>query len=222
MFVPKLIDVTPFEPLIIKVHYDGFDWNKLKPICEKMLADAPAKVDLEQHGASSSVSNRDDQPHIMKEFSEFYKWLTPITHHILFKEWGFIDEYEYFISNSWVNLHPKGGITTEHHHGPCALVCATYLNMPENGGYIQFRDPTDIYKSFHSRMNEDNFTWRKVLAKTGDTLIFPAWLRHKTEPNGSNEDRWVMTTNLMNSFRPPADKLESFAKKHNMKWQKQS
>ena len=119
-------------------------------------------------------------------------------------------------------MHPKGGITTEHHHGPCALVCSTYLNMPENGGYIHFRDPTDIYKSFHSRMYEDNFTWRKIPAKTGDTLIFPSWLRHKTEPNGSDDDRWVMTTNVMNSFRPPLDKSESFAKKHNMKWQKQS
>ena len=58
MSAPKLIDVTPFEPLIIKVHYDGFDWNKLKPICEKMLADAPAMVDLEQNGASSSAIDR--------------------------------------------------------------------------------------------------------------------------------------------------------------------
>ena len=76
MSAPKLIDVTPFEPLIIKVHYDGFDWNKLKPICEKMLADAPAMVDLEQNGASSSVSNRDNQPHIIEEFSEFYRFNT--------------------------------------------------------------------------------------------------------------------------------------------------
>jgi hypothetical protein len=34
---PKLIDVTPFEPLVIKVHYDGFDFKKLEPICDELI-----------------------------------------------------------------------------------------------------------------------------------------------------------------------------------------
>ena len=37
MSVPKLIDVTPFEPLIIKVHYDGFDFKKLESVCEDLI-----------------------------------------------------------------------------------------------------------------------------------------------------------------------------------------
>ena len=47
MPAPKLIDVTPFEPLIIKVHYDGFDWKELKPICEKMINQTPTPAELE-------------------------------------------------------------------------------------------------------------------------------------------------------------------------------
>ena len=46
-------------------------------------------------------------------------------------------------------------------------------------------------------------------------------MRHKTQPNGSDEDRWVMTTNIMNTFRPPIGELPSFAKKHNLKWTNQ-
>jgi len=202
MNVPKLIDVTPFEPLIIKVHYDGFDWKKLKPVCQKMIDETKVPVDLEEDGGKSSVYNRDNQPHHHPAFKDFYKWLRPIAHHIMHEEWGLAPQWEYFIGNSWVNVHTKGGVTTEHHHGPCAMVIATYLELPKNGGYIQFRDPTDIYKTFHSRPNEDDFTWRTIPAQTGDVLLFPAWLRHKTQPNGADEERWVLTTNIMNTFRP--------------------
>ena len=37
MSTPKLIDVTPFEPTIIKVHYDGFDWESLRPVCNTIM-----------------------------------------------------------------------------------------------------------------------------------------------------------------------------------------
>ena len=74
MSTPKLIDVTPFEPMIIKVHYDGFDWKKLQPICEKLVNESPLPTSLEVNDAKSSVSNP-IMPHTMPEFNDFYKWL---------------------------------------------------------------------------------------------------------------------------------------------------
>ena len=72
MITPKLIDVTPFEPLIIKTHYDGFDWKKLEYICEKLIETSYAKVHLETGSAGRSASNYKMQPHIMPEFNDFY------------------------------------------------------------------------------------------------------------------------------------------------------
>ncbi len=46
MSEPKLIDVTPFEPLIIKAHYDGFNWNKLEPVVESLINKTKIKVNL--------------------------------------------------------------------------------------------------------------------------------------------------------------------------------
>ena len=43
MNTPKLIDVTPFEPLVIKVHYDNWDLESIIPICEKLIKEAPLK-----------------------------------------------------------------------------------------------------------------------------------------------------------------------------------
>ena len=45
MSVPKLIDVTPFEPLIIKAHYDGFDFKKLEPICDDLIKTTNINID---------------------------------------------------------------------------------------------------------------------------------------------------------------------------------
>lgn len=203
MSAPKLIDVTPFDPLIIKVHYDGFDWDKLKPICEKMIRDTPIDVDVEDENGKSSVYNRKNQPHLNYAFQPFYEWLKPIYKHILVNEWHLFGDFDYVVGNSWVNVHQRGGTTLEHHHGPAALVAATYLNLPKDGGFIQFKDPTEYAKGFQTRVESPTIDWKTIPAKTGDVLLFPGWLRHRTEPSSTDEERWVLTTNVMNLMKPP-------------------
>lgn len=202
MSTPKLIDVTPFHPMVVKVHYDEFDWNLLKPICEEMISGTKYSVDLEVDGGKSSVYNYDNQPHKSKAFGQFYKWLKPICMHIIKEEWKLVKDFEYVISNSWVNVHTNGGITREHNHGACVIVAATYLDLPENGGFIQFKDPLEYHKLSHSKDDLNDCDWYTVPAKTGDTLLFPGWLNHRTQPNGSNKERWVLTTNVINYHRP--------------------
>ena len=202
MSTPKLIDVTPFEPMIIKVHYDGFNFKKLEPVLEKLVKDSPLPASLEVDDAKSSVSNP-MMPHMMDEFSDFYKWLEPIVDHIILNEWGLVKAYRYIYGNSWVNYHGKNGFTDEHHHGPATMVLATYLNLPENGGFIEFKDPLEYQKGVNLReIGEEHINWKKIPAKTGDVLMFPGWIRHRTERNMSTEKRWVLTTNI-NSFAPP-------------------
>ena len=84
MDTPKLIDVTPFEPTIIKVNYDGFDWEKLRPVCQNLINQRDTDVPLERGDAKSSVYGN-IQPHTIKEFENFYKWLYPIANHILYE-----------------------------------------------------------------------------------------------------------------------------------------
>lgn len=202
MSTPKLIDVTPFEPLIIKAHYDGFDFSKLEPLCDNLIKTSSGKVHLETGDASSSASNMNIQPHGMREFQNYYKWLDSIAQHIILNEWDLYNKHEYFISNSWVNFHGNGGVTEKHHHGATVLTTAAYLNMPDNGGFIQFRDPLEYHKGFYMKNYDDEmFGWKTIPAVTGDVLFFPGYLRHRTQPNkNTNEKRWVLTTNYMSGF----------------------
>ena len=200
MSVPKLIDVTPFEPLIIKVHYDGFDFKKLESVCEDLIKTTNIKTHLETGNAASSAPNKNKAPHIMNEFKEFYKWLDNIAQHIILNEWGMFKGHEYKVSNSWVNFHGEGGATEKHHHGPTTLTSAAYLNMPEKGGYIQFRDPLEYHKGFYVKQYDDEiYGWKTIPAVTGDVLLFPGYLRHRTQANTNpTEKRWVLTSNYMN------------------------
>jgi len=196
MNTPKLIDVTPFEPLIIKVHYDGFNWSQLKPICEDMINLSSDNVEVENENGRSSVYNAKNQPHNNQAFQHFYNWLKPVAEYILYKEWNSYAHYNFGIGMSWVNVHNKGGVTLEHHHGAAPLVAATYLDLPDNSGFIQFKDPMEYQKGFRARKtNLDD--WYTIPAKTGDVILFPGWLRHRTQPNETNLDRWVLTTNYI-------------------------
>lgn len=195
MKTPKLIDVTPFEPTIIKVNYDGFDFEKLRPVCEGLINQTNKNVPLEKGDARSSVYGM-NQPHKMKEFQEFYNWLNPIVNHIIYEEWFYNRSFKTGIGSSWVNVHKKGGVTLEHNHGVVVLAVATYLQLEPGMGYIEFKDPLEYLKSSRPRYDKDIDDWRVVPAKSGDTFLFPGWLRHRTQENTLDKERWVLTTNF--------------------------
>ena len=210
MSTPKLIDATPFEPIVIKTHFDGFDWEKLKPICEDLIRTTKIKTPLEQGDAVSSAPNQTRWPHKIKAFSDFYQFIDPICQHILLNEWSLNRAFEYGVSNFWVNVHNKGGYTKMHRHGPTVLTMAAYLQLPPNGGYIQFLDPLENIKAYHMKNeDEEHFNWKTVKAETGDVIIFPGWVLHRTEPNQSDDQRWVLTTNYMSTHVMDVQKLRN-------------
>jgi len=193
-----MIDVTPFEPIVFKEHFDGFDWNIFEPICRKMI-DGAVGIDVEvpeEQGGLSSVHNRRNEPHYNEAFHPFYEWLKPIADDIIYNKWGYHKSYRYGIGNTWVNVHGKGGATLEHNHGECPLIVTAYLQLEEGNGYIQYKDPLEYIKAFRPKeclIKE----FISVPAITGDVLLFPGWLRHRTEKNLIDKERWVLTTNLI-------------------------
>ena len=198
MYIPQLTEVNLFDPLIFKSHFYQWDWNKIEPLCEEWIGEKPRQIYLEQGNAASSVANANEiKPHQHPDFQQFYKWVKPIADNIMFKKWKLSKDFDYKIVNSWVNVHGEGGVTEIHDHGPTTLVITAYLNLPENGGFIQFKDPLEYHhnhliKQFDTELG----SWRTLPAKTGDVVMFPGWLRHRTEPNNSKEKRWVLTTNI--------------------------
>ena len=98
--------------------------------------------------------------------------------------------------NSWLNYHDKGGATYPHCHGMAVLSVTTYLNLPPGGGFIEFKDPHHNLQSLHRR-SKPLSEWCEVPTSTGDVLLFPGWLMHRTQASHADERRWVLTVNYM-------------------------
>jgi uncharacterized protein (TIGR02466 family) len=190
--------VHPFEPIVHKLHFD-FNWELLKPICKHLIDTTEKEVYIVRQGKSSVFNSK--QPHELQQFKSFYEWLVPLVKDIIVSKSGYAKYSKYGIGNSWVNVHESNGQTTEHNHPETMFVAAAYLYMPENGGYIEFKDPLEYHKSKYNHENE-NWTWNQIPTISGDVLIFPGWLDHRTQTNLSNEKRWVLTTNFYQDTEP--------------------
>lgn len=190
----KGIVADPFPRYVYKFHYD-FDWDNIKKEVYTQLDQVQNSSNLEVGNATSTVDARYFGPHTWNTFQPFMDWLNDP----LLEVW---ERLNYTVGNtncrpeqSWLNLHKNSGQTLEHAHGYVELVVTCYLQLPKNSGYIEYRDPLDQLKV--NTPTYENASFYEVPAVTGDILIFPGWLKHRTQPNSSDEDRIVMTINCM-------------------------
>ena len=190
--------INPWPPLIHKFHYD-FDFDNIKEEIYKFI-DYTREVNgnsaLEEGNAFSTATNYFAGPHTWEMFSPFVRWLED-KKQIVWNNLRYPQGEHNRIGPkaSWVNVHNHGGTTLEHAHGYTELVVTCYLNLPENGGFIEYRDPLEWHKINTPAGEDEPFV--AVPCKTNDVLIFPGWLKHRTQPNKSTEDRIVLTINMM-------------------------
>lgn len=190
--------IHPHNAYIYKLHFE-FDWDVLKPICDQLINSEHAKSALITNGESSHFNKV--QPHRIEQFKPFYTWLSPLVKDIFTEKSAYSKEMmQYYINNSWVNVHHTGGKTNVHNHTNTFMVATAYLHLPENGGFFECKDPLEYNKGFYYSDNND-WLWKEIPTISGDVLIFPSWLKHKTQINQSLEDRWVLTTNFTQEFK---------------------
>lgn len=113
------------------------------------------------------------------------------------------------VPSVWANLHRPGQVTGEHSHcggsDKVHLASAYYFKKPEGSGDIEFRDPLELIHSLTPRhMYTDIFGENKhhinIPAEQFDLLIFPAWLKHRTQINKSDGDRVAVSMNFIGNW----------------------
>ena len=181
-----------FLPYIYKFTYE-FDLDTLRPRIDAAIENVELNSSLEKGGAVSTVSTSEiHQPHTWLELHDFQTWLGEKLTHIK-------DEHNFYerqstVMGSWFNRHFKGGYTLEHSHNFTTWVASCYVLCPPNTGNIEFKDPLEYHKTTFPIVNEMNYT--SVQVQTNDVLIFPGWLKHKVQPNETDQERIVMTFNI--------------------------
>jgi uncharacterized protein (TIGR02466 family) len=189
----------PWSPVIFKSSFVGTDFRAVIDRFERITQQIPGNAALEKDGGLSSVAyskTTRDQPHLWEQLGAFREWSRDVLGEAT-RRWG-IDGVPYRPSNSWINKHCRGAWTDEHNHKGPGFVLTYYLNAPANSGRILFRDPLEYHwgASYGMRGEGSRNLWYPVDIRTGDIVMFPAWLYHKTEASQSDEPRYVMSTNF--------------------------
>lgn len=125
----------------------------------------------------------------------------------VYKFWEKLDYrrgVEIIPTSGWANLHQHGQVTGEHSHCGGAMKAHVssvfYFKKPVNSGNIEFVNPLEYIHKMSPVHQYDETTgemYTQIETEQFDFIIFPSWLKHRTQVNKSNEDRIAISINFI-------------------------
>lgn len=113
--------------------------------------------------------------------------------------------YKPAFDTMWSNRHGYGGYTDLHNHHSHPVVGVYYLQLPPQGGDLWFLNPLE-YTLGGERWDpngKDYEYWWPAEAQQGDLVLFPGWIKHKTDINyDRTTERVVISFNMTYEERP--------------------
>ena len=183
-----------FPSPIWKGHFTG-DLIKLKERSLNFLKDPNTNISALMDGGISSGPDP-QPPHEWKEAKGFMDWSANFCNKV-WEDWNYQTmPWEEIEQTSWVNSYPQTAWTGEHTHCRDCLVIVLYIEKPigKDGGNLEINNP--LFYHWENTPRADGHFWEEIEVETGDVVIFPGWLLHRTTPNKSKEDRITMSVNL--------------------------
>lgn len=192
-----LTPINTIPILVWKATYPGnFSSACSRAIKETVLM--PENAGSMRGGGKTNANHNPLDPHMWEELHDFMIWLQPIVNNV-WKEWD-MQDLPLEVMNSWTNITNQNGYVVEHDHSPAHMAASVYLNKPEDSGDIEFRNPLHSSWTYmprsHTDFSRQDF-WQSVQCNTNDVLLFPAWLSHRVQANQVNENRVVMSMNIV-------------------------
>lgn len=171
------------------------DFESIKEVLAKEFDSVNVNVQLEKNGGISTYSTN-NKLHNLKEFQQLNDL---VLHHVKLY-WKILDINSGLypeIDECWSNRHLEGSYTDVHSHAMHPIVVSFYLEAPEDSGNIVFINPME-YAITHTPYNlpVQNKIETSVYVRSKDMVLFPGWLRHKTETSKTNKQRIVITYNI--------------------------
>jgi uncharacterized protein (TIGR02466 family) len=158
---------------------------------------------LEKDGGKSSHSITRD----LHQNSVFYPLVDKIYRHLrtYYKELQLSPYLEPVISSMWANSHMTNAWSDLHIHSVHHLVGCYYLDLPNNSGDLLFLNPLEYhYNAFpFSENGKTETTWHAAHAQQDELILFPSFLKHKTEKNNTTQQRISINFNIDFQLIPP-------------------
>ena len=184
----------------------GFDcdWmlHQLNPLLEECYNSAKDNNQQSIRGDGVCTYNTARELNNTSEFKTIKEFINEHAE-IYWKELGYDPKQKPAVFEMWTNIYKTGSFIDIHSHSPIQMTACFYLQYPPNGGDLVFEHPLATLLKHqpydHSLIREHPEYWEyNVPMKTGDLVIFPGYINHKTLPNKSNMDRIMIGANICN------------------------
>lgn len=146
--------------------------------------------------------NTSRELHTRREFKSLINFIEEHAQ-AYWKDLGYSDAQKPGVFEMWTNVYKKGSFIDMHSHSPVQMIASFYLQQPENAGNLVFEHPM-MHLMKHQPYDPDllrnhpEFWEYDVPVKTGDLILFPGYMNHKTRPNNSDQDRIMIGANICN------------------------
>ena len=148
-------------------------------------------------GWHSPFFNMKESELIKKFISSFNNSLAEImTEHMGWK----INKEKIMILDMWSIVNTKNTFNVQHTHPNSLMSAAYYVKAKKNSGQIKFYDPKEMKVMYHppiKNYNEISAEIIKIEPEEGKLILFPSYLNHSVEENLSDQDRVVISFNVM-------------------------
>ena len=104
------------------------------------------------------------------------------------------------INNMWAIVNTGGSANFRHQHGNSTISGAYYVRAPESCGDIIFYDPRPAPVYSHPNAtspNSLNAQVNGISPREGALVLFPSYLDHSVNENLSNDERIVISFNII-------------------------
>jgi uncharacterized protein (TIGR02466 family) len=189
--------INLFSLPIYKVNIlDQIDTSILEEKLQAEFSQSSTSVSgLEKNGGISTYTTNCNL-----HLEEYANTISNIVLHHTNLYWKILDidsRLEPRIDQCWSNIHYKDSLTLEHSHSLYPVVGTVYIKAEKNAGNLVLINPME-YGLTHMPYGVpiENKTETSIKVSTGDLVLFPGWVRHKTEENCSNSSRIVMSFNI--------------------------
>jgi uncharacterized protein (TIGR02466 family) len=104
------------------------------------------------------------------------------------------------INSMWVNINKKHGFNHLHIHSDCWYSGILFVDWGTNSGDLMLVDPRPGMElnDYHQKINPNSNV--VIHPKTGDLILFPAWLPHLIEPNQNDIPAFCISFNVELDF----------------------
>lgn len=186
----------------VKVQPSDPERDGLEFLLNNMFAQMPTNEWAMESGKSTGSHN------LNLHWFDDMQWLTnKVAPHVVefWKQLNYRHNAQISILASWANQHLKGDWTGDHTHCGGAeqshISAVYYFKKPMGSGNIQFVDPLEYVKRMvpiHHYSEMDSY--QEVFAEQYDLILFPSWLKHRTQKNTTDQERVAISINYVGSW----------------------